>query len=58
MLVSAELSEILALSDRISVMYGGRLATVMRRADATEEILGQFMTGAAGANPQPRTGHA
>ena len=48
-LVSAELAEVLALSDRIAVMYGGRFATVMTRAEATEEILGQFMTGAAGA---------
>jgi simple sugar transport system ATP-binding protein len=47
-LVSAELSEVMALSDRIAVMYGGRFAAVMKRAEATEEILGQFMTGAAG----------
>jgi simple sugar transport system ATP-binding protein len=48
-LVSAELSEVLALSDRIAVMYGGRFAAVMSRTEATEEILGQYMTGAAGA---------
>jgi len=48
LLVSAELAEVMALSDRIAVMYGGRFATVLKRADATEEILGQFMTGAAG----------
>jgi simple sugar transport system ATP-binding protein len=48
-LVSAELTEVLALSDRIAVMYGGRLAAVLRRAEATEEILGQYMTGAAGS---------
>jgi simple sugar transport system ATP-binding protein len=47
-LVSAELSEVMALSDRIAVMYGGRFAAVMNRADATEEVLGQYMTGAAG----------
>ena len=49
LLVSAELTEVMALSDRIAVMYGGRFATIMKRADATEEILGRFMTGAAGA---------
>jgi simple sugar transport system ATP-binding protein len=54
-LVSAELSEILALSDRIAVMYGGRFATVMKRSDATEEILGRFMTGAAGTAPAGST---
>ena len=48
-LVSAELAEVMALADRIAVMYGGRFVTVMKRADATEEILGEFMTGAAGS---------
>jgi simple sugar transport system ATP-binding protein len=62
-LVSAELAEIMALADRIAVMYGGRFATVLARADASEEILGQFMTGAAAATsagapgaPRPRSG--
>ncbi len=46
-LVSAELAEVMALADNIAVMYGGRFATVVRRADATEELLGRYMTGAA-----------
>jgi simple sugar transport system ATP-binding protein len=46
-LVSADLAEVLALSDRIAVMYRGRFATVMDRADASAEALGPFMTGAA-----------
>jgi simple sugar transport system ATP-binding protein len=46
LLVSADLSEILALSDRIAVMYGGRFATVLPRSRATEEVLGRYMTGA------------
>ncbi|MBM4193191.1 MAG: ABC transporter ATP-binding protein [Gemmatimonadetes bacterium] len=46
LLVSAELREILTLSDRIAVMYGGRIVTEFARADATEEVLGPFMTGA------------
>ncbi len=47
-LVSAELAEIMALADRIAVMYGGKFAAILKRADASEEVLGQFMTGAAG----------
>jgi simple sugar transport system ATP-binding protein len=47
LLVSADLSEILALSDRIAVMYGGKFATVLARRDASEETLGPYMTGAA-----------
>jgi simple sugar transport system ATP-binding protein len=49
LLVSADLSEILALSDRIAVMYGGRFVVVMPRADASEEVLGKYMTGVARA---------
>ena len=48
LLVSADLSEILALSNRIAVMYGGRLVTILARAEASEEVLGPYMTGAAG----------
>jgi simple sugar transport system ATP-binding protein len=47
LLVSADLAEVLALSDRIAVMYGGRFVTVMPRRDASAERLGPFMTGAA-----------
>ena len=47
LLVSADLPEVIALSDRIAVMYGGRFATVMPSRDATSETLGRFMTGAA-----------
>jgi simple sugar transport system ATP-binding protein len=46
LLVSAELREVLSLSDRIAVMYGGRIVAVLDRADASEEILGPYMTGA------------
>ena len=47
LLVSADLAEILALSDRVGVMYGGKLVTVLARRDASEEVLGPYMTGAA-----------
>ena len=47
LLVSADLVEVLALSDRVAVMYGGRFATVVPRAEATADRLGPYMTGAA-----------
>jgi simple sugar transport system ATP-binding protein len=46
LLVSAELNEVLALADRVAVMYAGRFAVVMPRADASEDVLGPYMTGA------------
>ncbi len=47
LLVSAELSEVLALSDRVAVMYGGRIVATVPRAEASEESIGPLMTGAA-----------
>jgi simple sugar transport system ATP-binding protein len=47
LLISADLNEILALSDRVGVMYGGRIVTIVPGATATAEKLGSFMTGAA-----------
>ena len=46
MLVSAELSEILALADRVAVMYGGHIVAILPRREATEDRLGPLMTGA------------
>jgi simple sugar transport system ATP-binding protein len=48
LLVSADLAEVLALSDRIAVIYKGRFVAVLSRAEATEDIIGSFMTGASG----------
>jgi len=45
MVVSAELSEILNLSDRIAVMCGGEITGVLDRKDATEEKIGILMAG-------------
>src|SRR5205085_8519685 len=45
LLVSAELNEVLALSDRIAVMYRGKFAAVMPARDASEEGLGEYMIG-------------
>ncbi|PYO49780.1 MAG: heme ABC transporter ATP-binding protein [Gemmatimonadetes bacterium] len=50
LLVSAELNEVLALSDRIAVMYRGKFAVVMPTAEATEEILGEYMIGTKKGN--------
>ena len=47
LLVSADLGEVLALSDRVSVMYGGRIVVTLPRGDASTESLGWYMTGAA-----------
>ncbi len=47
LLVSADLAEIFALADRIAVFYEGRIAAVLPRAAADEEIVGRYMTGAA-----------
>jgi general nucleoside transport system ATP-binding protein len=46
LLVSADLAEVLALSDRVAVMYGGRIVALLPRTDATPETLGPYMTGA------------
>jgi general nucleoside transport system ATP-binding protein len=47
LLVSADLPEVLALSDRIAVMYGGRFVTVLPASQCSAELLGPYMTGAA-----------
>ncbi len=45
LLVSAELSEIMSLSDRIAVMYEGRIVGILDAAEATEEKIGLLMAG-------------
>lgn len=45
LLVSSELTEILKLSDRIIVMYEGRIAGELTAQEATEEKLGLLMAG-------------
>ena len=39
------IKEILSISDRIAVMYEGRVAGLLDPAEATEERLGLLMTG-------------
>ena len=48
LLVSSELDEILALSDRILVMYEGRIVAEFARGQAGEQALGLAMGGAGG----------
>jgi simple sugar transport system ATP-binding protein len=46
LLVSAELDEILSLSDRILVMYEGEIMAEFQRGEATEQQIAVYMTGA------------
>jgi simple sugar transport system ATP-binding protein len=45
MLISEDLDEILALSDRIAVMYEGQIMDILPREKATAETLGLLMAG-------------
>ncbi len=45
LLVSAELDELMALSDRIAVLRNGRIVETLDRADATPEEIGRLMLG-------------
>lgn len=64
LIVSTELDEVLALSDRIVVMYGGRIVGEVAGKDATRERLGALMAGIveepaadpAGAEPATEEG--
>lgn len=44
-LISTELDEVLALADRIAVMYRGRVVGIVSAAEATREKLGKMMAG-------------
>jgi simple sugar transport system ATP-binding protein len=55
LLISSELTEILALADRIFVMFEGRLVHETRPSDTDERTLGMHMTG-RGAETMPRLG--
>jgi len=49
LLISEDLDEICTLSDRIAVMYEGRIIGVVRRGQATREQLGLMMAGVSQA---------
>ena len=44
--ISSELEEVLAIGDRIGVLFGGRLVAVLPRAQATTARIGLLMAGA------------
>ena len=45
LIVSTELDEVLALGDRVAVMYGGEIVGVLPAAEATRERVGLLMGG-------------
>jgi simple sugar transport system ATP-binding protein len=51
LLISEDLDEILALSDRIAVIYEGEIQGILLRAEADPERLGLLMSGAVRAQP-------
>jgi simple sugar transport system ATP-binding protein len=47
LLISADLQEVMKLSDRIMVMYNGEIVAIFRNSpELTEEKLGLYMLGA------------
>jgi ABC-type uncharacterized transport system ATPase subunit len=49
LLVSLELEEVLSIADRILVIYEGRIVHEVRADEATDEMLGLYMTGGGGS---------
>jgi simple sugar transport system ATP-binding protein len=47
LLLSADLEELIGLSDSLVVIYRGRLVASLRPDEVTPEVLGSYMTGAA-----------
>lgn len=45
LLVSTELDEVMALGDRIGVIYEGKILGEMERKDATVDKIGMYMAG-------------
>ncbi len=54
LLISAELDEILSLSDRIAVMYHGEIVKVVEASTVTRTELGLLMAGSTGEPDQPK----
>ncbi|MFZ5769310.1 MAG: ABC transporter ATP-binding protein [Bacillota bacterium] len=48
LLVSADLEEVLSLSDRVGVMYNGELVAEFRPGEVTPEQIGHYMLGGKG----------
>ena len=58
LLISEDLDEILALSDRVAVMYEGRIVGITKAAEADIARIGLLMTGGTSADqaPEPAAG--
>ncbi len=54
LLISADLSEIMTLSDRVGVMYRGRIVGIMPALEVTEEGLGLMMAGVSQGGRESR----
>jgi ABC-type uncharacterized transport system ATPase subunit len=54
LLISTELDEVLALSDRILVMFRGRILASFDAADADRTMVGLAMAGVTGTDPAQR----
>ena len=54
LVVSSELDEILALSDRIAVMYRGRIMEIVEASKVDKEYLGLLMAGIEGSKAGPK----
>jgi len=52
LLVSEDLEEVMELSDRIAVMYEGRIMGIIPATEATEETLGLLMAGVVDQNQE------
>ena len=52
LLISTDLDEVLLLSDRIQVLFEGKLVANVRPADITPEELGLYMTGSKTMRPE------
>src|SRR5262249_33227719 len=51
LLISSELPEVLGMSDRIAVMYGGAVAGIVDRSQATQETILNLALGNAASAP-------
>jgi simple sugar transport system ATP-binding protein len=49
LLISADLEELFSLSDRIAVIYSGKIVSILNPAKTSPEDLGLAMTGAKSA---------
>jgi simple sugar transport system ATP-binding protein len=56
MIVSPELDEVLALADRVLVMYRGRIVGIVPAAEATREGIGLLMAGVHGESGEGAVG--